>query len=184
VTKDMLDSSFGELYKKGAGYTLSVREAAQIMLEQSDNTALAVIAASVKGKIPEDRTVYQYTDVDFSQNKDLTVLMNARAYSSILKCLYFSCYNNKEDSQQILQYLTKSNFNNRLAAGVADKNIKIAHKIGNYSNDVQSDCGIIYYPKRNYLLCVMLNGPDSASTDTDISMLSKITYDYVNALGK
>lgn len=44
IQQDWLDDAYGDLYKKGAGYQLTLREAAKIMLENSDNTALNVIS--------------------------------------------------------------------------------------------------------------------------------------------
>ena len=62
---------------------------------------------------------------------------------------------------------------------MSDKNLKIAHKIGTQLNEVQSDCGIVYYPKRNYLLCVMIQGSESPESDKKIAEISKITYDFI-----
>lgn len=176
---EWLDSGYGTLYQKGAGYSLTLREAAEIMLQRSDNTALKAVGYSTMGKVPENQSPFNSLDVDFSRGTDLSVVISARAYSSFLKCLYFSCYNNTHDSQEILHNLTKSTYDKRLPAGVADKNIPIAHKIGVFNNSTQSDCGIVYVPKRNYVLCVMINGQDGASTDKTIADISKKTYDYV-----
>ncbi len=182
LNNQMLDDAYGELYKKGAGYSLSLNDAVKIMLENSDNTALNAIAQSVANKVDEEQRPHKYLDIDLTQNDNSTISVSARSYSSLLKCLYFACYNNKEDSQEILQFLTKSVFMDRLAAGIPNKDIKVAHKIGSYSQDTQSDCGIIYYPKRNYVLCVMIKGPDTEQTDKHIAEVSKLAFDYINSL--
>lgn len=176
---EWLDSGYGTLYQKGAGYSLTLREAAQIMLQQSDNTALKAVGYSTMGKVPENQSPFASLDVDFSRGTDLSVIISARAYTSFLKCLYFACYNDTQDSQEILHFLTESTYSNRLPAGVADKKIPIAHKIGVFNNTTQSDCGIVYVPKRNYVLCVMINGQDTTATDKIIADISKKTYDYV-----
>ena len=125
--------------------------------------------------------MFNYLDIEITQNYDLTVSMSAKSYSSILKCLYFSCYLNKDHSEELLSYLTESAFNDRLVAGISD-NIKVAHKIGVVSETNQSDCGIIYLNKRNYTLCIMLNGPDDGSLNPHFKALSKKTYDYLKSL--
>lgn len=178
LRKEWLDPNYGTLYQKGVGYSLSLKEATKIMLEESDNTALKAIASSINGLVPQNESPFQYLDVDIVQNTDLSVSISARGYSSFLKCLYFSCYVNKEHSQEILNYLANSQFNNRLKAGVSDTSVKVAHKIGNFSQINQSDCGIVYLENSNYLLCVMINGPDNATTDAHIAAISKLAFDY------
>lgn len=173
-----LDSDFGQLYKKGAGYKLSLREAAKIMLQDSDNTALKAIAASIADSLETGERSINALDVDVTQNKDLTVSISARSYSSFLKCLYFSCYANNEHSQEMLNYLASSTSKDRLVAGVPDKDIKIAHKIGVHNEITQSDCGIVYVPKRNYVLCVMLKG-DRQEAAKHITQISELAYKYV-----
>ena len=175
-----LNKEYGTLYQKGAGYQISPRNAAEIMLEQSDNTALAVVGNAIKGKLADAESSINYLDLDMTVNGDGSISMNARGYSSIFKCLYFSCYNSKEDSQKMLDQLTKSKFTSRIPAGVTDKSIKIAHKIGTNFNNNQNDCGIVYYPKNNYLICVLIPGAESETTDQHIANISKLVYDYIN----
>lgn len=184
LSENLLDSGYGDLYKRGPGYSLSLKDAVQIMLEKSDNTALKVVATSIAGKLPIEQTPLTYADVDFVQNRDMTISLSARSYGSLLKCLYFACYNSKDDSQKILEDLTKSPFNDRLIAGITDKKIVVAHKTGNHTSDrqTQSDCGIVYYPKRNYLICVMIKGTDTPDVDAKIADISKMSYDYINSL--
>ena len=183
IKEEWLDSAYGELYKKGAGYSLTLREATRIMLEDSDNTALKAIGSYLPNDaITGPENPFNSLDVDITQNVDLTVSISARSYSSILKCLYFSCYLSKDDSSELLGYLTKAKNKNRLPAGVLNKDILIAHKIGNFAQDTQSDCGVVYIPKRNYLLCVMIKSPDNPSGDKKIADISRIAFDFVSTL--
>jgi beta-lactamase class A len=180
LREDWLDSAYGTLYKKGSGYSLSIKELNDIMLKESDNTALKGIAFILnETNLAPELKPYNFLDIDYSQNPDLTVSISARGYSSFLKCLYFSCYVNKDSSQEILNTLTQSSFGSRIPAGVPDKNIKIAHKIGNFAQTTQSDCGIVFVPLRNYILCVMIDGPDSATTDAHIAEISQLAYSFV-----
>lgn len=175
---EWLDAGYGELYKKGAGYTLTLKEAIRIMLTDSDNTALKAVGFTTMNMVAQEDSVLRAVDVDITQNSNLTVSIGARSYGSFLKCLYFACYNNRENSNELLTYLTESRFTNRLVAGVSDTSIKIAHKIGVYDT-VQSDCGIVYIPNRQYLICAMVNGSDDTTTNARIAALSKIAYEYV-----
>ncbi len=182
LKQEWLDPDYGDLYLKGAGYTMTLRDATRVMLTNSDNTALKAVANSIP---PVQNTVdnpFASLDIDIVQNNNLTVSISARSYSSILKCLYFSCYLNKQNSQELLRYLDDSIFTERLRAGVSDDSIPIAHKVGNYTQDTQSDCGIVYIPRRNYILCVMIKVADNPEGDKKIAEISKIVYDFMDQL--
>jgi beta-lactamase class A len=176
---EWLDKDYGTLHQKGAGYRLSLRDAAKIMLTESDNTALKAVSSSIAGKLKSDEYAFNSLDVDITQNADFTVSVGPRGYSSFLKCLYFSCYLTHHNSDEILRYLSESKFNGRLVAGIADKSIKVAHKIGVASTTTQSDCGIVYLPRRHYVACIMIRGAERPNTDKHIAELSKRMYEYL-----
>ncbi|HSE61278.1 MAG TPA: serine hydrolase [Candidatus Saccharimonadales bacterium] len=178
LKQEWLNAGYGTLYEKGVGYEISLKDAADIMLKESDNTALRVIIDANKDLDLDNRALASL-DIELSTAEDGGIDIGTRAYSSFLKCLYFACYNSVGDSQTILQTLTQTPFNDRIAAGVADKSIPIAHKIGVFNSQVQSDCGIVYMPARNYVLCVMLRGDDTPDTKSRMAEISKIVYDFV-----
>jgi beta-lactamase class A len=180
LREEWLDSGFGNLYKKGVGHKLTLREAVEIMLRDSDNTALKAVSVSMMGKVNQNDNPFNFLDADFTQNLDLTVSISTRSYSSFLKCLYFSCYLNKEHSQEILDFLSDTTFKNRIVAGV-DQGVTVAHKVGNFGQNTQSDCGIVYLDKKNYVLCIMIEGPDNTETDEKIASLSKMTFEYLKS---
>ena len=107
LRQEWLDSDFGNLYKKGAGYQLSLRDAVKLMLKESDNTALKAVALSTPSSLAPQERAINALDVDIVQNADLTISVGARSYSSFLKCLYFSCYLNNNNSQELLNYLNR-----------------------------------------------------------------------------
>jgi beta-lactamase class A len=178
IREEWLDDGFGELYKKGAGHKLTLREATEVMLRDSDNTALKAVSISMMGLVPIENNPFNSLDAEFAQNPDLTVSIGARAYSSFLKCLYFSCYLEKQHSQELLDYLSNTGFEDRIVAGV-DDGVTVAHKVGNFGQSTQSDCGIVYLDKKNYLLCLMIEGPDNAETDAKLAAISKLTFEYL-----
>jgi beta-lactamase class A len=173
-----LDDAFGSLYQKGSGFKMTLRQAAQYMLEQSDNTATKVIYDHVGNLLSYDEQSLARLDIDQNVENGQAVI-TARSYTSVLKGLYFSAYLNKQDSQEILQYLTQSTADNRLTAQLPS-NVKVAHKIGVYNaNWAESDCGVVYLPKRPYALCVMVGLPEDQA-NTFIAGVSKEIYDYVS----
>lgn len=182
LKQDWLNDGYGSLYEKGVGYELTLREAAKILLTESDNTALRAILASTDGKLDTSELALGSLDIEFSLNQDDSINIGTRSYASFLKCLYFACYNTKQDSQEILDLLTSTPFSDRIVAGVNDQNIKIAHKIGVFNTQVQSDCGIVYLENNNYLLCVMLESSDTEETNAVFKAMSEKVYNFVKPI--
>jgi beta-lactamase class A len=179
-----LDDSYGELYKKGAGYQLTLDEVVRIMLIDSDNTALRVLADTLSARLGIDNIdkVFNFVDLNYESDAEGSTLIGAGSYSSILKCLYFACYVSKENSQQILTLLTQSDFNNRLKRYIPQEEMPvIAHKIGSFGKTTQSDCGIFYEPQKPYLLCIMVNSDDQTASQ-HIGKLSILVYEYISSL--
>jgi len=180
LREEWLDAEYGDLYKKGAGYKLTLDELSRLVLEQSDNTALhAVQSVTAKYVGSLDSSAYDALDVDYVDTEQTNLSMSARAYASFMKCLYFSCYLSADSSQDIMAHLANSTYGGegRLGKYIPD-DVPIAHKIGVAGNQVQSDCGIVYAPNRNYLLCVML-GENKERGPEVIAQISKAAYDYV-----
>jgi len=180
LKEEWIESRYGTLYTKGAGYEITLREAAHLAMSESDSTAYATILYSTKDLLELDNSSISSADVSFSRDDSREIIISARSYSSFLKCLYFGCYLNYEHSQEILEYLSESSFNSRLRSGVPSE-VTVAHKIGTFSDTSQSDCGIVYLDKRNYALCVMLTTSE-AEGDQHISTISKLAYDFVAGL--
>lgn len=175
LTEEMIDDRFGNLWKKGVGYEISLDEAAKLTLTKSDNTAANALIKAIDQEDFDD--VYQGLDIDI-QVASQGAIMTAKNYSSILKALYFSAVLTKEDSQQILKYLTESEFNDKLVAGVPS-GVPVAHKIGVLNKDSYRDCGIVYVPNRPYLLCMIALGNEAKASER-MSEISRLVYEYVS----
>lgn len=175
-----IDDGFGTLWKKGPGTKITMEEAVRLALEESDNTAVLAIARVTEQKYFDE--VYKGLDIDIRQIGEETVI-NAKNYASILKALYFSAVLSKESSQIILEHMTKSEFSDKLPAGVPSE-IPVSHKIGVYrKSDIFSDCGIVYIPKRPYILCMFSRSTEEEARSR-MRGLSAIVYKYVSTINK
>lgn len=179
VSEEDLDQEFGDLWKKGAGYRIKMSDAIKLAITDSDNTAIRLVVP----QITEDdfEHVYQALDIDLRRD-DGGARLTTKGYTSILKALYFSSVLEKDDSQNILDLLTKTKFVDKLPAGVP-QNIPVAHKIGVYNKDGENeaymDCGIVYIPNRPYALCMLSISNEDIARER-MKLISKKIYDYVS----
>ena len=180
VTDAEVDGAYGDLWKNGAGYKLTLRQAAQAALEQSDNTAMHVVFDHVNGLLKPAEQSLEGLDIDQNLENGQAVI-NARSYSSVLKSLYFSSFLQTKDSQELLGFLSKSSETNRLTKYLPGS-IAVAHKNGvnNSGQWAESDCGIVYATHRPYIICAMVGLPYDKANDF-IANVSKDVYDYVSA---
>jgi len=179
IRKENIDQYFGDLWKRGIGTQITLIDAIRLTLTKSDNTAKSLLYYAVPAGTIED--VFDSLDIPKSINSNQTVV-TPKNYSSILKSLYLSSYDNVKNSNEILNFMTQSSFNDKIVAGIPD-NIKVAHKIGVYEpNDIYksiyTDCGIVYVPKRPYIICAMAQS-DEASAKIFMADVSKMIYDYI-----
>lgn len=175
IKPDEIDDRFGTLYQKGAGYEISLDEAARLAIVDSDNTAAKVLGPYISADDFKD--VYDAIDIDLKLT-DKGAVLTAKHYSSILKALYFAAVLTKDDSQTVLSYLTQSEFTDKLAAGIP-LDVPVAHKIGVIEGEAYMDCGIVYVPRRPYLLC-MISKSDEKTAQDRMKLISKTVYDFVS----
>lgn len=177
ITESELDGGYGDLWKKGAGAQYTLRQLAQMALEQSDNTAAHAIFDHTTNLLNEENQSLAQLDVDENTNNGQAVI-NAKSYTSVLKSLYFASYNNRDNSNEILSYLTKSAETRRLTKSLP-RDIKVAHKNGVYNQTwAESDCGIVYVPKRPYAICIMVGLPEDTANEF-MADISRLVYDYI-----
>ena len=177
ITDQQLDGAYGDLWKKGAGTEITLREAAKLALTESDNTAAHIVFDAVNGLLTSDQE--SLNNLDISQNmKEGQAVIDAKSYTSVLKSLFLASYVNRASSQEILSYMSQSTATNRITAQLP-KDIPVAHKIGVYNSSwSESDCGIVYATKRPYAICIMVGLPEEQA-NIFIANISKKIYDFV-----
>lgn len=179
IQPEELDNAYGDLWQKGAGTKLSLRELAKLTLSESDNTASHTIYDHIKGILDESDQSLAQLDVDQNLENGQAVI-DARSYTSVLKSLYFASYINRSSSNELLNYLTQSNEHDRLTKKLPSS-VVVAHKNGVYNRAwAESDCGIIYAAKRPYALCIMVGLPETQA-ESFMADISKDVYTYVTA---
>lgn len=151
------------------------------MIIQSDNTAMKLLWEKNSDKMEKI-----FTDLRLpSTNKNSNDFMSALQYSRIFRTLYNSTYLSRVNSEYTLSLLARTSFKDGINK-LLPKDITVAHKFGEftlYSDSVFQyrelhDCGIVYYPKKPYFICVMTKGSDFANLEKIINDISKIVFDY------
>lgn len=152
------------------------------MMIHSDN---AVANMLVQADTPAVLSVYKDLGVKLNVDSNPSdPQLTVRQYSSFFRILFNSSYLSRALSERALEILTRTSFTNGLVAGVP-KEVKVAHKYGERTwSDSESkqlhDCGIVYYPKKPYLLCVMTRGTDFEKQSKLISAISSTVFQSVN----
>ncbi len=162
--------------KDNTEYTIA--ELIKRMIIYSDNDALRLLAMHIDEK--SQKEIYMNLGIKVPSSS-LEEFISPRNMSSFLRVLYNTTYLNEEMSEKSLQLLTQTKFDSGLTAGVP-KDVLVAQKYGERETDTFKelhDCGIIYYPKHPYILCIMTKGNDYNTLATIIKEISQLTYEQV-----
>ncbi len=158
------------------GQEYTVDELLDYSLLYSDNNATLALLDHI-GPADLDRV---YTDLGLSvpDPKNPENYMSVVTYASFFRILYNASYLDRDASQRLLKLLSQVNFQNGLQAGIP-AGVTVAHKFGERSladSKQLHDCGIIYKPGYNYLLCVMTRGQDFAALENTVKDISALVY--------
>lgn len=154
------------------------------MIQKSDNTGVLVLLNNIKSEHLKE--VFDSVSVPF-KDTITEVPVRVKDYAGFFRVLYNSSYLDRQMSEKALEILSKSKYVNGLRKGVPPEVI-VANKFGERTNgekmtDIQlHDCGIIYYPKRPYLLCVMTRGDNFGNQEKVIEELSRFVYNEVDKI--
>ena len=179
INKDDLDLKSGTLGKKGAGYNITIKDLLTYLIKESDNTATNTFTNRIL-------TTEEFNNARVAMGLNLNPNYGAispKQYSNILRSLYYSTYLRRTFSELALSMMSQTDYNNQLPAGVPPE-IHISHKIGFFfTPDGKAgyhDCGIIYYPDKPYILCVMSKQTTQNEANIVISEISRVVYRYID----
>ncbi len=159
--------------------TYTIREMLRRMIVYSDNTSKEVLRSRLEALSPG---IMDQTFVDLGialQNPDGSPYITIRSYAAMFRSLYNASYLDRVMSEEALNLLTQAEFTQGIDAGVPT-GVQVAHKFGylNVSPQEQQlhDCGIVYFPEKPYLLCVMTRGKDPRTIADVIGEISKAVF--------
>lgn len=164
------------------GQRYTVDDLLRRMMGYSDNNAWAILFRQLD--VAELDGIMSDMGVDFDKGKDED-MVTVQSYGKFLRILYNASYLSKRMSEKALEYMTVEDFPGGLAAGVP-AGMVISDKFGERATDggrvkQLHNFGIIYYPGRPYLLCVMTRGGDLERQTGVIRRISREVYRQVDA---
>lgn len=160
------------------------------MIAYSDNNATRLLHQHIDPALLTE----VYTDLGVHVPSSASVdFLSAKSYSYFFRVLYNATYLNRSLSEKALQLLSEPDFPQGITAGVP-ANITVAQKFGERSifgpidhretGSELHDCGIIYYPKHPYLLCIMTKGYNFTDLTSVIQDISRLTYQDIDMVYK
>lgn len=159
----------------------AIGELLEHMIVYSDNDALFLLEKNI-----DNRAIDAVTDdlgIETATETTPEDYMSVKSYASLLRVLYNASYLNREMSEKALATLSKSTFSKGIVSKLPQE-LRVAHKFGEreLANGVKQlhDCGIVYYPRHPYLLCVMTRGTDYEPLEEVIGTISKKIYDDIS----
>lgn len=168
------------------GQPYSLAELGEKMIQNSDNVATAMLYEH----IPKEFVDNTFLNIGVARvHQENEIFLRIKDMASFYRILFNASYLNREHSETVLKILSETNYYDGLVAGVP-KNTKVAHKYGerfpadfkNIKEDMLQihDCGIVYYPKAPYILCIMTRGNDLKKQQTIIKQISHFFYEKIS----
>ncbi|MFY8190684.1 MAG: serine hydrolase [Bacteroidia bacterium] len=170
-------------FKKEEGKFYTIDDLLTQMIVHSDNAAslllLQFLGDSAVMKVIDELNMH--VGAKFHET---TSFVTVKAYAGILRILYNASYLNKEMSERALNLLTQATYNKGIRAGIP-AHIKVAHKygkrdetlIGGKLHNLQlHHFGLVFHPKKPFILGIMTRGADVETKTKIIKELTEITY--------
>ena len=158
------------------GQIYSVEELLKNMIASSDNLSRELLYKS--GLVDSQLAGQIYSDLALPLlDESAEYYISTKEYAQFFRLLYSASYLNKDLSEKALKLLAEVDFKDGIVAGVP-KNIVVAHKFGERGDGLGGmqlhDCGIAYYPKTPYLICIMTKGWDNGHLKSILSKIAEI----------
>ncbi len=166
------------------GQTYTVAELIRHMIVFSDNEAMNLVAQS----LDTDYSLRIFSELGIAQpSSGEGFKLTVQTYASFLRILYNASYLNMQHSEEALELLTETKFNEGIEAGIPD-DVPVANKFGErrYATDNTAvaekrqlhDCGIVY-AQNPYLICIMAEGTSIPQILEVIKAISKDVYETI-----
>lgn len=171
------------IIQQGTAY--SVNDLLFRMIAYGDNDAYALLAGNLPPKRLQAINKDLYVNYDPRQKADF---LSLSSYASFFRVLFNASYLSEEMSEKALRYLSRSSFKNGMASAVPPE-IEVANKAGErvLSGEGEEELlqlhefGIIYHPRRPFLLGITARGSNDEQLAETIRDITRLVYQEVDA---
>ncbi len=163
----------GSLYGQPAGTGLTYRELVEYMGKESDNTAFRA-SVNILG---EERVSGIIKEIGMTNTSEETNNTTPRDIGIFFQKLWKKRLVNTENTQEIMDALTDTVYENWLAAGITD-DVVVAHKYGRELHTV-NDAGIVFIDNP-YVLVIVTKGVVESEADKTLPEISKFIFGKMN----
>ncbi len=157
----------------------SVKELIGEMIVHSDNVASAALLKNIGLEAFGD--LFASLELPFIDLTKSEFTMSPADFATFFRVLYNATYLNTEMSEKALTLLSQTDFRHGIVTGVP-KGVTVAHKYGKRllttGGEELHDCGIVYFPKSPYLICIMAKGRDYPTLRKIIKDISEMAYEH------
>lgn len=176
-SSDIWAEGTGVLYGYPAGHTMTLRECAEFLIKESDNTAEVML----NRYLGEENIEAELRSL--GAHSTSYWLPNTTTPSDILlvlKAIADPSYSSPELSTEMLDIMTDTSFEGRLSRPLPEE-ARVAHKIGSYESTF-SDAGIVFPDERGggdskeYYIVVFAEGATEQEAKETIQEISLATY--------
>jgi len=166
------------------GKEYRIEDLIEKMIIESDNNALGLL----KDNIRQEDIDKVSRDLEVPTSRSLNDFMSVKDYSSFFRVLYNDSYLDTKYSEKALSILTRTEFKEGIKKSLPS-NIVVANKFGERHIEGEAkyqlhNCGLVYYPNRPYLLCIMSEGKNYSLLEKIIQDISKIVYEDYNRIAQ
>lgn len=175
---DIQDYGTGSIRYDPAGTAYSLQTLARLMMEKSDNTAAHILGKIIIGfdRIQTLVENWGLTQTSMADNKT-----SAKDISILLTKMYRGEITNKALTREMLGFMTKSDFEDRIPDGV-DPSVTVYHKTGDEVGKIH-DAAIVDLDGKPYFLAIFTTDiSDEEKTKETMAKISKLVYDYLKEL--
>jgi len=163
----------GVLQGQKVGTVYTYRQLAEYMGRDSDNTAFRAMRRILGDKVIEE-AIKNLGMAKTSLKKNETT---PQEIGLLFKKLYLGKIVSGEHKEEILGFLTKTSFEDRIPVGVPEE-VRVAHKIGTETNSF-SDAGIVFADEP-LVLVVMSKGARESEAKEVLPKITRAVWEFEN----
>jgi len=166
------------------GKSYQINELIERMIKYSDNNSWYLLYQYLDKINYNPVKIFKDINLNYNLMKS-DIMMSVKEYSSFFRILFNASYLNREMSEKALALLSYTDFKNGIRSSIPP-NIIVASKYGDRETGINFEIkqihefGIIYYPKKPYLLGIMTRGKDLKKLVKVLQDISLIVYKEID----